>query len=216
MAEKKEKGFLLSSLENFWYYYKWPFLGGIVIFFVVMIAMINFSSVEEPSDASVLAVFARPLTTQEFEFQSRLESVIEDADGNGTKQISTNALYITESGKSDEDSLAISKFENTIAYAQSDLVLLDGTNLNRFQSKDFLEPLENYVDVSQFDSDSLVYRDDKAVAVKLTNSKLLLDMQFFIDDVYAGIMFVPEEGTPSLETHRKNAAAMLLKLSEKE
>ena len=107
-------------------------------------------------------------------------------------------------------------FENTIAYAQSDLVLLDGTNLNRFQSKDFLEPLENYVDISQFDSGSLVYRDDKAVAVKLTNSKLLLDMQFFIDDVYAGIMFVPEEGTPSLETHRKNAAAMLLKLSEKE
>ena len=85
MAEKKEKGFLLSSLENFWYYYKWPFLGGIVIFFVVMIAMINFSSVEEPSDASVLAVFARPLTTQEFEFQSRLEGVIEDADGNGPR-----------------------------------------------------------------------------------------------------------------------------------
>lgn len=216
MAEKKEKGFLLSSLENFWYYYKWPFLGGIVIFFVVIIAMIHFSSVEEPSDASVLAVFARPLTTQEFEFQTRLEGAIEDADGNGTKRISTNALYITEGGNSDEDSLATSKFENAIAYAQADLVLMDGTNFKRFQSKDFLEPLENYVDVSQFDRDSLIYRDGIAVAVKLTDSKLLLDMQFFIDDVYAGIMFVPEEGAQSLETHRKNAAVLLQALSEKE
>ena len=216
MAEKKEKGFLLSSLENFWYYYKWPFLGGIVIFFVVIIAMINFSYVEEPSDADVLAVFARPLTTQEFEFQTRMEDVIEDVDGNGTKLISTNALYITEGGKSDEDSLATSKFENIIAYAQADLVLMDGTNFERFKQKDFLEPLENYVDVSQFSSEDLVYRDGKAVAVKLTDSKQLLDMQFFIDNVYAGIMFVPEEGAQSLEIQRKNAANILLALSEKE
>lgn len=216
MAEKKEKGFLLSSLENFWYYYKWPFLGGIVIFFVVIIAMINFSYVEEPSDAGVLAVFARPLTTQEFEFQTRMEDVIEDADGNGTKRVSTNALYITEGGKSDEDSLATSKFENIIAYAQADLVLMDGTNFERFKQKDFLEPLENYVDVSQLAGEDLVYRDGKAVAVKLTDSKQLLDMQFFIDDVYAGIMFVPEEGAQSLEIQRKNAANILLALSEKE
>ncbi len=215
MAEKKEKGFLRSSLENFWYYYKWPFLGGIVVFFVVIIAMMNFTDVEEPSDAQVLAVFARPLTTQEFEFQTRLEGVIEDADGNGTKHISTNALYITEGGKSDEDSLAISKFENNIAYARADLVLMDGTNLERFKPKDFLAPLEDYVDVSQFDETNLVYRDGKAVAVKLTDSKLLLDMQFFIDDVYAGIMFVPEEAAQGLDIHRKNGAEMLLELSKK-
>ena len=216
MAEKKEKGFLLSSLENFWYYYKWPFLGGIVIFFVVIIAMINFLEVEEPSDASILAVFARPLTMQEFSFQTGLEDVIEDADGNGTKQISTNALYITEEGDSDEDSLATSRFENTIAYAQADLVLLDGTNLARFQPKDFLEPLEHYVDVSQFAEEDLVYRDGKAVAVRLTDSKVLKDMQFFIDDVYAGIMFVPEESEQTLERYRKNAANMLLELCKKE
>lgn len=214
--KKKEKGFVLSSLENFWYYYKRPFLGGILIFFVVIIAMMHFTEVEEPSDATVLSVFARPLTTQEYEFQSRLENVIEDADENGTKQISTNSLYITEDGTSDEDSQAISRLENIMAYAQADLVLMDGTNFERFRSKDFLEPLENYVDISQLDSENLVYRDGKAVAVRLKDSKQLLDMQFMIDDVYAGIMFVPEEHAEHLEIQRKNAASMLLELSKKE
>lgn len=215
MGEKKEKGFLLSSLENFWYYYKWPFLGGIVIFFVVLIAMINFSDVEEPADANVLAVFARPLTTQEFEFQSRLQDVIEDADGNGAKQIATESLYITEGGQSDEDSYATSQFENILAYAQADLVLLDGTNYERFKAKDFLEPLENYLDISAFDPNDLVYRDGKAVAVKLSDSKVLLDMQFIIDDVYAGIMFVPEENKEAFSAYRENAAKMLDELSKK-
>lgn len=216
MAEKKEKGFLLSSLENFWYYYKWPFLGGILIFFVVIIAMVNLTDMEAPSDASVLAAFAKPLTTEEFDLQSSLENVIEDVDGNETKRISTNALYITEEGKSDDDSLSISKFENSIAYAQADLVLMDGINYERFKSKDFLEPLENYIDISQLDGDNLVYRDGKAVAVKLENSRQLLDMGFIIDDVYAGIMFVPDESNEGIDARRKNAANMLLELSKKE
>lgn len=211
---EKEKGFFLTSLENFWYYYKWPFLGGIAIFFIVIIALLTFSDTEEPSDAMVLSVFARPLTTQEYEFQSRLEDVIDDIDDNGTKHILTESLYVTEGGKSDNDAFDIGKFEGKIAYAQGDLVLLDGTNFDRFSSKDFLAPLEDYVDISQFDKEDLKFRDGKAVAVRLRDSKVLKDMQFIIDNVYAGIMFIPDENAEHMVPRRENAAKMLSELTK--
>lgn len=211
----KERGLFLTSLENFWYYYKWPFLGGIAIFFVVIIALMNFSDTEEPSDAKILSVFARPLTTQEYEFQSRLGDVIEDIDGNSTKYILTESLYVTEGGKSDNDAFDIGKFEGKIAYAQGDLVLLDGTNFDRFSPKDFLAPLEDYVDISQFDKEDLKFRDGKAVAVRLRDSAVLTDMQFIIDDVYAGIMFLPDENAEHMVPRRENAAKMLSELTKK-
>ena len=213
--EKKQKGFLVSSIENFWYYYKWPFLGGIVLFFAVLVAMTAMTDVSEPTDVDVVAVFARPLTTQEFEFQSRLGDVISDADGNGKTTIGTEGFYISEQGNSDNDSLAQSKFETAMAYAQGDLVLMDGTNMKRFESKDLWAPLADYVDISQFAKEDLYFRDGVAVGVRLSDSKLLLDMQFIIDDVYAGIVFVPEETEDTVTIRRENAAKMIEKLLEK-
>ena len=212
MSKKKEKGFFLTSLENFWYYYKWPFLGGIVIFFGVIIFMLNMTETEEPSDVDITAVFARPLTVQEFTFQPYVESVVSDADANGTIRVQTKGLYITEGGKTDTDLVSMNNFDSAMAYGEGDLVLLDGANLSRYQSKDFLASLSDYVDVSQFAEENLIYRDGKAVAVRLKNSKILTDMQFIIDDVYAGIMFVPEMQEEQVAARRENAAKVLLEL----
>lgn len=212
MSKNKEKGFFLASLENFWYYYKWPFLGGIVIFFGVIIFMLNMAETEEPSDVDITAVFARPLTTQEFTFQPHVESVVSDADANGTIRVHTKGLYITEGGKTDTDLVSKNNFDSAMAYGEGDLVLLDGVNLARYQSKDFLAPLADYVDVSQLKEENLIYRDGKAVAVRLKNSKILTDMQFIIDDVYAGIMFVPERQEEQVAPRRENAAKVLLEL----
>ena len=212
MSNKKEKGFFLTSLENFWYYYKWPFLGGIVIFFGVIIFMLNMTETEEPSDVDITAVFARPLTVQEFTFQPYVESVVSDADANGTIRVQTKGLYITEGGKTDTDLVSMNNFDSAMAYGEGDLVLLDGANLSRYQSKDFLASLSDYVDVSQFAEENLIYRDGKAVAVRLKNSKILTDMQFIIDDVYAGIMFVPEMQEEQVAARRENAAKVLLEL----
>lgn len=213
---KKEKSFILSSIENFWYYYKWHFLGGIVIFFSVIIVMLNFSDVKEPSDVDILTLYARPLTTSEKYFEDGLDNVIEDVDKNGTKHIEINTLFITESGTSSEDLMDKSKFEGIIAYAQADLVLLDGTNLDRFKSKDFLAPLEDFMDISEIDSEDLIYRDGKAVAVRLSDSKHLKDMQYIIDDVYAGVMFVPEESEEEIPARRKNATNIIKELIKKD
>lgn len=212
MSKEKKKGFIRSSLENFWYYYKWPFLGGIAIFFGVIIFMLNIQETEEPFDVDITAIFARPLTTQEFTFQPHLEGVVSDVDENGTVRIRTEALYITEGGKTDTDLVSINKLDSAMAYGEGDLILLDGANLSRYQSKDFLAPLEDYVDVSQFAEENLIYRDGKAVAVRLKNSKILTQMQFIIDDVYAGIMFVPEMQTEQVSVRRENAAKMLIEL----
>ena len=184
MSKKKEKGFIRSSLENFWYYYKWPFLGGIVIFFGVIVFMLTTTDTEEPSDVDITAIFARPLTMQEFTFQPYLESVVSDTDQDGTVRIQTEGLYITEGGNADNDIVSINKLDSAMAYGEGDLILLDGANLSRYQPKDFLAPLSDYVDVSQFAEENLIYRDGKAVAVRLRKSKILTDMQFIIDDVY--------------------------------
>lgn len=212
--EEKEKGFIRLSLENFWYYYKWPFLGGIVIFFAVLVALTATTDIEAPTDVDVLAVFARPLTSQEFEFQSRLEHAVTDTDENGAVRIGTEGLYVSESGTGDNDGVSINKFESAIAYAEADLVLLDGTNMERFAPKDFLEPLEKYMDISQFAEEDLFYRDGVAVAVRLSDSKVLMDMQFIIDDVYAGIMFVPEGTEEALKGRRENAVKMIAELKK--
>lgn len=214
MSEKKEKGFLLSSIENFWYYYKWPFLGGILIFFVVLGLAMNFSEAPKMSDVNILAVFARPLTTQEFEFQTNLEGVITDVDGDSEKNILTEGFYISESGNGDSDVISMNKFENAMAYANGDLVLLDGTNLERYKGKDFLEPLESYIDISKFSKEDLVYFGDKAVMVRLSDSAILKEKQFIIDNVYAGIMYIPD-GREDLKARRENASLMVNEIYKK-
>ena len=106
--KQKEKSFFAASVENFWYYYKWPFLGGIVLFFVVLAVLTwNADTQQESTDADVAAVFARPLTMQAFEFDSRLSSVISDTDEDGVARVGTAAYYVSEAGTSDGSSAAL-------------------------------------------------------------------------------------------------------------
>lgn len=215
MKNKKEKNAFFASLENFWYYYKWPFIGGIVFFFAVLIAMTSLSDMSDPTDVDVKAVFARPLTTQEFEFQSRLKDVVSDTDGNGTVFIGTKSYYISEEGKSTDDELAKNQFEAEVAYAKGDLILMDRTNMERFDSHDLWEPLTDYMDISNIPPEDIYYRGDVAIGVRLSDSKLLLDMQFVIDNVYAGILFVPEGSNETIHARRESAANMIKELIKK-
>lgn len=216
MSKKnKEKGFIAASIENFWYYYKWPFLGGIVLFFAVLIGLTMMEDTKKPSDVEVLSVFARPLTMQEYSFQEPLADVIKDTDENGEKTIFMNSLYVSEGGKSDNDKIATSKFSSAISYAQGDLILMDKTNIDRFSPKDFFAPLEDYLDLSAFDKEDIYYRDGVAIAVRLSDSEILTDMQFIVDNVYAGIMFVPDEAGDTLAPRRESAAEMIKKLTVK-
>lgn len=213
--KQKEKSFFAASVENFWYYYKWPFLGGILLFFVVLAVLTWNADNGEPTDADVAAVFARPLTMQAFEFDSRLGSVISDTDANGVARVGTVAYYISEAGTSDNDVIEKGKFEAAAAYGKGDLLLMDGTNMERFSPKDLWAPLSDFVDVSQFAEEDLYYRDGVAVAVRLSDSSVLSDMQFIIDDVYAGVMFVPEVNPELYQVRRENAAKMLMELVKK-
>lgn len=213
---QKEKGPLRLWIENLWYYYKWAILGGAIAILVLAITIPNLPKTEKASyDAKIQAVFARPLTMQEFSFQDRLESVIEDIDGDGDVRIVTDGIYITESGDNTNDVVSIGQLESVLAYAQADLVLLDGGNLAKYKGKDFLIPLEQYVDLSRFEPEDLAYRNGVAIAVRLSDSKVLTDMQFIIDDVYAGIMFVPENASEQTLKTRQNAVNMLMELTKK-
>jgi len=214
--KQKEKSFFAASVENFWYYYKWPFLGGIVLFFVGLAVLTwNADTQQESTDADVAAVFARPLTMQAFEFDSRLSSVISDTDEDGVARVGTVAYYVSEAGTSDNDVIEKGKFEAAVAYGRGDLLLMDGTNMERYSPKDLWAPLSDFVDIGQFAEEDLYYRNGVAVAVRLSDSSVLSDMQFIIDDVYAGIMFMPEVNPELYQPRRENAAKMLLELTKK-
>lgn len=212
---KKEKGVFAKSIENFWYYNKWYCAGGIIVFFAVLIGLTMMEDTKKPSDVEVLSVFARPLTMQNYTFQDSLSDVIEDTDGDGEKTIFMNSLYISEGGKSDNDSISIGKFSSAISHAQGDLILMDKTNIDRYSKKDFFAPLEEYLDLSAFSEEDLYYRDGVAVAVRLSDSQILTDMQFIIDNVYVGIMFVPDEADNTLSRRRESAAEMIKQLTVK-
>ena len=214
--KRKEKSAFAASIENFWYYNKWYCLGGIIIFFAVLVGLTMLKdNPTTASDVEVLSVYARPLTMQDYHFQDVLSDVIEDTDKDGEKTINMNSLYISENGKSDNDKIATSQFSSAISYAQGDLILMDKANIDRFSKKDFFAPLEDYLDLSTFNEEDLYYRDGVAVSVRLSDSKILTDMQFIVDSVYAGIMFVPEESDDALIARRESAAEMIKKLTVK-
>ena len=58
-------------------------------------------------------------------------------------------------------------------------------------------------------------KDGVAVAVKLTESKILRDMKFIVDEVYAGVMFIPDGADDVTLKTRENTKIAIEKLLEK-
>ena len=212
VKEKKEKGFIRSSIENFWYYYKWPFLGGILIFFGVAAFMSLQIDIDQNVDARIAAVFSRPLTVEDVSFQSQLEKELSDVNGDGAKLLSEEYFYVSVDGKSESDIVESGKFSRWASYARGDLLMMDRINMERYISQDLWEPLENYIDISDIPKENLYFRDGVAVAVKLDDSQVLMDMKYSVDSVFAGVLFVPEEADERTLAQRENAVKMIEKL----
>ncbi|MDO4608939.1 MAG: hypothetical protein Q4B40_07100 [Clostridia bacterium] len=205
---------ILKKIENFWYYYKWQ----TIIIIVVVLSLYTFisSGIEkkEPSDVEILSVYSVFITDKEVDFKSEFLDLLQDADQNGEINIAKKELYITAKGDSENDALDITKFQNSISNSISDLILLDEYNFERFSQKDYYEDLSKYIDVAKFNKENVIYRNEKPVAIRLRKSSFLKNAEFKTDNVYAGIMFVPENADETLLKKRENAAKILLELTK--
>lgn len=217
MEETKKKLTFLQKVENFWYYYKWWVILGVIFLIGIIVGMrfVSENTKQKPSDVNVFSVFANVLTADDYNIDERLKDYIIDVNQDGSKDVALNTHYITEKQTSSDDQLAKGQFESELSKCSGGVMLFDTPNLNAFLSKDIFEPIENYIDISQIPKENIVYKDDVAVAVRLEKSQILTDMKFFVDQVYVSVMFLPDE--PSEEDLKKNENAKIIvsKLLEK-
>ena len=205
----------LKKVENIWYYYKWPIIIISVIIIALYMLISTFSQGSEPSDVEIVSVYSAYVSEKEIDFQKKFEKSISDADKNGGVVIDLVTSYITADGKSDDDAIEIAKFEGTMSTARSDLILMDEYNFRRFETKDYYEDLRKFLDISKFNDEDVLYRNDIPVAVRLRESKILKEAEYETDNIYAGIMFVPDDADETLLARRQNAVEILKKLAEK-
>ena len=215
MSEEKKKFSFLSSVENFWYYHKWSTMGISALVILIILAYKCISVPDIPCDAKIMTVFSRVETTGEINLESKLGSFVDDIDGNGEKVVARKPFYVTSSGESNEDSIYLEQVESIMAYADADVVMMDDINYNRFKAKDFLCDLSEFVDLSSFDKDSIVYFNEKPVAINLKGNKFLKDMEFTFEDVYIGLMFIPEGKENEMMSGRENGAKLITSLYKK-
>ena len=216
MENAKRKSKFLEKLENFWYYYKWWVILG-VIFLMGIIVAVNFVSSlteDEAGDLKIVSVFSHPLTANEYDIEKRVTDCIEDINGDGATNAVLKQYYITEEQKTNDDQVAKGQFEALLRAGNGDVMIFDEPNLEAYIKKDIFKPLDNSEFLSDIPEEYIVYQNDIPVAVKLEKSKILIDMGFIIDEVYAGIMFVPDNPAEETVKSRQSAELVLKKLLE--
>lgn len=217
MSEQKRKLTFKERIENFFYYYKWFVIFGILIVLVLSmyIPAIFDKSKDEVGDLTVLSVFAHPLTAEEYDIDKRINEVIEDVDGDGEKTVLSKPFFITEKRSGDGDIISEAQLNEQLKVARGDLLIFDEPNLSYYLKKDIFAPLEDFVDLSSVPEEDIIRKDGVAVAVKLTRSKVLSDMHFIIDEVYAGVLFIPDGADDVTLKSRDNTAPAIEKLLKK-
>lgn len=215
MNNENNKMSFFKKIENFWYYYKWPVILVIIITIALYALISTLSQKAEPSDVEILTIYSAYVSEKEIDFQGEFENIITDSNSDNKNTVSLNDIYITVKGDSDNDAMELMKFENNISGSVSDLILLDEYNFKRFETKDYYEDLSKFIDLSKYNDENILYRNDKPVAIRLRESKILKNSEFKTDNIYAGIMFIPENADNELLKKRENAVKILLKLAEK-
>lgn len=218
MGEEKKKMTIGQWIENFWYYNKWKVVIGIVLVMALWVGVKFYidtlAQSEETGDITIVSVFSGKLTPEEVDLDKRLADSVKDIDGDGEVSVTYTPHYIGVKG-TDEDKVAQAQFEQGLSKCYGDVLLFDKTTLDTYVKKDIFEPIENYVDLSNIPEEDIVKRGDVAVAVRLTNSQILRDMHFVVDEVYVSVMFIPDDADGELLASRENAKGAIAKLLEK-
>lgn len=216
MENAKKKSKFLEQLENFWYYYKWWVILGAVFLMGIIVAINFVSSIskEDTADLKIVSVFSHPLTAKEYDINERVTDCLADINGDGKINAVLKQYYITEEQKTDDDQIAKGQFETLLRSGSGDVMLFDEPNLELYIKKDIFTPLDNLDFLSGIPDEHIIYQNGVPVALKLEKSQVLIDMGFIIDEVYAGIMFMPDNPTEETVKSRQSAEVVLKKLIE--
>jgi len=118
MSNTKKKSPFWLALENFWYYNKWKVVIAIALILGIFAAISlssGMSDDDKPRDLSVVCVFSRPLSTENYNFSDKFSDCITDIDKNGEKHIGNDSFYITESGKGQNDQKLFDVFHKRLS-----------------------------------------------------------------------------------------------------
>lgn len=218
MSEEKRNMTFFQRIENFWYYNKWV-VALIVLAIVTVILSVKLvldNDGDKARDLTVVCVYSQELTSGDsVDISKKLEQGISDVNNDGTVNAESKIYYISETAQSDEDKMAQGRFDAILQKYSGDIMIFDEPNLNLYLKKDIFEPIEKYMDLSHISEEDIVYRNGVAVAVKLSQSQVLKDINFKSDDVYAGIMFIPDNATNETKVSRENAKIAISNLVKK-
>ena len=215
MSERKMT--FWEKIDNFWYYHKWKLvaISFLVAGIYVAIGYINANTDNKEYDFCLTSVFARPMTPEEYAPDKYLDGIVYDIDQNGEVAVKTGNYYITETADGDNDRMLQGQFEGDLANAKGDVILFDKTNLDRYIKKDIFADISEYMDLSSIPEEDIVYRKDIPVAVRLSDSKILTDMKFVIDNIYVSVMFTPDDADDKILASRALSKQVIEKFIEK-
>lgn len=201
-----------AKIENFWYYHK----SAVIIILIVVLAgafLVGELSKSVPSDLKVSLVSTGMLSEGNINFNEAMPGLIDDIDANGDANITIARLFLTEGMKEDNAEAMRQSLEAQLANKGATLFIVDAVNFERLIKKDAFCPLDELIDVSDY-GDRVFYREGTPIALHLTGSKVLSDMEFLNDDLYAMVLFrrPGEENDPVRVAEYENAAKVLTEL----
>ena len=201
-----------KKLENFWYYYKVPVII-VIIVAAAGIFLISEMSKSVPSDLKISLISEGTLSDETINFNEALPNVIQDIDNDGGANITISRIYINKTMKTEDLDVMKNTLESQLANKGATLFIVDQSNYDNLIKKDAFCPLNELMDLSDY-GDRVIYRGEVPIALHLSGSKVLADMKFENDDLYALVLFrrPGEENDPVRVKEYENATLVLKEL----
>ncbi len=212
--QNEQKTSFLAKVENFWYYYKVPVILGIV-FLAGLLILLPGPSSRIPGDLKLCLVSEGILNEGTINFNEALPGLIQDIDGDGSANITINRIFLTKDLTEENAEAYMRSLESLLSTRGATLFIFDAVNYERMIKKDAFCPLDELLDISLY-GDRVFYRNEVPVALSLKGSKVLSDMGFINDDLYAMVLFrrPGEENEPERVKEYDNAVLVLKALTE--
>lgn len=201
-----------AKLENFWYYYKTAFILGLVVV-LAGVFLISELTKKVPSDLKISLISEDVLSEASINFNEALPGIVQDIDNNGDASITISRLFINDKLEKEKAEAMSQSLESQLASQSATLFIADKANYEKLIKKDAFCPLNELLDVTPY-GDRVLYRGETPIALHLAGSKVLADMQFVTDDLYALVLFrrPGDENIPERVKEYENAVNVMIEL----
>ncbi len=201
-----------AKLENFWYYYKSALILALIVILAGALLISEFTK-KVPSDLKISLISEDILSEANINFNAALPGIVQDIDNNGDSNITISRLFISDKLNDENTEAMRQSLESQLASQTATLFIADKANFEMLIKKDAFCPLNELLDITPY-GDRVFYRGETPIALHLAGSKILADMQFVTDDLYALVLFrrPGEENIPERVKEYENAANVIIEL----